>query len=110
VGTVILVCGVLLVAATGALVASCLRLRGVIGFLLAAYLVASAEIVIVSLALSTVEALTRTALLLAVPGLVLLDPTRQRLVSLAPRRASWHPRTQRLDLPPQNARSAAPVT
>jgi hypothetical protein len=65
---VILVCGALLVAATGALIASCLRLRCVIGFLLAAYLVASAEIVIVSLALSTVDALTRIALLLAVAG------------------------------------------
>jgi hypothetical protein len=68
VGTLILVCGVLLVAATGMLGAACLRLPSVLGFLLATYLVASAQLVVVSLALSTVDALTRTWLLLGVAG------------------------------------------
>jgi hypothetical protein len=74
------------------LAASALRLPSVVGFLLAVYLVASAEVVIVSLALSTVEALTRTALLLAVAVAFALavgvwdrrGRPRQSFASLAP--------------------------
>src|SRR4029079_19578941 len=43
----------------GALVASCLGLRSTIGFLLAVYLLASGEVVAVSLGLSLVDAFTR---------------------------------------------------
>ena len=67
-GTLILALAAALVAATAALAASCLRLRSAVGFLLAAYLVASAEIVVVSLALSTVHGLTRAALLATLAG------------------------------------------
>ena len=70
VGTLILGLAVAVVAATAALVASCLRLRSAIGFLLAAYLVASAEIVVISLGLSTVRALTRPALLMSIGALL----------------------------------------
>jgi hypothetical protein len=70
VGTLILGLAVALVAATAALTASCLRLQFSIGFLLAAYLVASAEIVLVSLGLSAVDALTRPALLASTAGLL----------------------------------------
>jgi hypothetical protein len=63
VGTLTLGCAFALVVATAALAASCLRLRSAIGFLLAVYVLATAEIVAVSLALSTVRALTRPALL-----------------------------------------------
>jgi hypothetical protein len=70
VGTGALALGVALIGATAALAASCLRLRSAIGFLLAAYLVASAEIVVVSLALSTVRGLTRAALLVSITGLL----------------------------------------
>ena len=91
-GTLILVCGVLLVAATGVLGAACFRLPSVVGFLLAVYLVASAQVIVVSLALSTVDALTRTWLLLAVAvtfGLALavwlrLGRPRQSLASVGP--------------------------
>jgi hypothetical protein len=68
VGTLILGLGVALVVGAAVLVACCLRLRSTVGFLLAAYLLASAEIVVVSLALSIVDALTRAALLLALSG------------------------------------------
>ncbi len=52
-----------LVLATAALAASCLRLRSAVGFLLAAYVLATAEIVAISLGLSTVRSLTRPAVL-----------------------------------------------
>jgi len=63
VGTLALAFGVLAVAGAGLLFSACLRLRSAIGFLLAAYLLASAEIVSVSLLLSTGRWLTRDALL-----------------------------------------------
>jgi Dolichyl-phosphate-mannose-protein mannosyltransferase len=92
VGTLILVCGVLLVAATGVLVGACFRLPSVVGFLLAVYLVASAQVIVVSLALSIVDALTRTWLLLAVAGTfalalaawLRLGRPRQSLASVVP--------------------------
>ncbi len=59
----ILGCAFALVVATAALASSCLRLRSTVGFLLAVYLLATTEIVAVSLALSTVRALTRPAVL-----------------------------------------------
>jgi hypothetical protein len=72
VGTLILALAAALVAASAVLVASCLRLRSVVGFLLAAYLLASAEIVVVVLALSAVRGLTRAALFAAIAGLLAL--------------------------------------
>jgi hypothetical protein len=70
VGALILGLFFALVAATAALAASCLRLRSAVGFLLAVFLVASAEIVVVSLGLSTVRALTRGALLASIVALL----------------------------------------
>lgn len=61
-----LVAGSVTVAATGVLVASCLRLREAVGFLLAGYVVASTEIVAVSMLLSMGRWLTRGALLTAI--------------------------------------------
>jgi Dolichyl-phosphate-mannose-protein mannosyltransferase len=63
VGTLLLVLGVVLVVGAGALVASGLGFRSTIGFLLAVYLLASGEVVFVSLALSLVDAFTGTSLL-----------------------------------------------
>ena len=71
-GTLILALAVALVGATALLAASCLRLRSAVGFLLASYLVASAEIVVVSLALSTVRGLTRAALLASIVVLLIV--------------------------------------
>jgi hypothetical protein len=65
VGTLVLGCGFALVVATAALLASCVRLRSAIGFLLAVYLLATAEIVVVSLVASAVRSLTRQNMLLA---------------------------------------------
>jgi hypothetical protein len=65
VGTLLFALGGLLVVSTAVLLASCLRLRSAIGFLLAAYLFATAEVVVVSLALSPAGLLTRTALLVS---------------------------------------------
>jgi hypothetical protein len=65
VGTLVLAFGATVVAGAGLLFSACLRLRSGIGFLLAAYLLASAEIVSVSLLLSTGGWLTRDALLAA---------------------------------------------
>ncbi len=62
----ILGCAFALVVATAALASSGLRLRSPVGFLLAAYLFATTEIVVVSLALSTVRSLTRPAVLAVV--------------------------------------------
>ena len=62
-GTLLLALGVTLVVGAGALVASCLGLRSTIGFLLAVYLLASGEVVAVSLGLSLVDAFTRGWLL-----------------------------------------------
>ena len=64
-GTLLLALGAALVVGAGALVASCLGLRSTIGLLLGVYLLASAEVVSVSLALSLVDAFTRTWLLFA---------------------------------------------
>jgi hypothetical protein len=55
-----------LVVATAALVSSCLRIRSPVGFLLAVYVLATAEIVAVSLALSTVRRVTRPAVIAVV--------------------------------------------
>ena len=63
-GTLLLAVGVLLVATTSVLLSSILRLRSAVGFLLAAYLVASAETVVTALSLSLVDAFTQRALLL----------------------------------------------
>ena len=68
VGTLLLALGVALVVGAGALVASCLGVRSTIGLLLAVYLLASGEVVIVSLGLSPVDALTRRALLVVFGG------------------------------------------
>jgi hypothetical protein len=70
VGTLLLALGVALVGATAVLVASCLRLSSATGFLLASYLVASTEIVVVSLALSPVRELTRSNLLVSLAALL----------------------------------------
>jgi hypothetical protein len=64
VSTLLLAVGVLLVATTSVLLGSCLRLRSAVGFLLATYLFASAEIVVTALGLSLADAFTRAALLL----------------------------------------------
>jgi len=64
VGTVLLALGVALVAGAGVLVATCLGVRSTAGFLLTVYLLASAEVVVGSLALSLVDGLARPALLL----------------------------------------------
>jgi hypothetical protein len=65
VGALALVLGSGLVAASAALFASCLRFRSTVSFLLATYLLASAEIVAVSLLLSTGRWLDRGPLLVA---------------------------------------------
>jgi hypothetical protein len=65
VDTLLLAAGVVLVATASVLLGSVLRLRSAIGFLLAAYLFASAEIVVAALVLSIVDGFTRAALLLA---------------------------------------------
>ena len=62
-GTLILGCAFALVVATAALASSCLHLRSSVGFLLAVYLLATTEIVVVSLALSPARALTRHAVI-----------------------------------------------
>ena len=88
--TFILGCAAALVGSTAALAASCLRLRSTVGFLLAVYLLATAEIVAVSLALSTVRGLTRSAVLVVVVAAFVLvfavwlrsERPRPRLVSL----------------------------
>jgi len=66
VGTIVLGGAFALVVATAALAASCLRLRSTVGFLLAVQVLGTTEIVVVSLGLSTVRALTRPAVLAAV--------------------------------------------
>lgn len=65
-GTLTLGFAFALVVATAALTSSFLRVRSAVGFLLAVYVLATAEIVAVSLALSTVRGLTRPALLAVV--------------------------------------------
>jgi len=72
VGTLALAFGATAVAGAGILFAACLRLRSAVGFLLAAYLLASAEIVAVSLLLSIGGWLTRDALLVVVVAVVAL--------------------------------------
>lgn len=68
----ILALGVALVGSTAVLLASCLRLRSAIAFLLAVYVFASAEVVLVSLGLSIFRGLTRPALLASFGVLVAL--------------------------------------
>jgi Dolichyl-phosphate-mannose-protein mannosyltransferase len=68
VGTVLLALGVALVAGAGVLLATCLGVRSTVGFLLTVYLLASAEVVVGSLALSLVGAFARTALLVVFGG------------------------------------------
>jgi hypothetical protein len=63
VGTLILACAFALVVATAGLASSCLRLPSTVGSLLAVYLLATTEIVVVSLALSPTRALTRPSVL-----------------------------------------------
>ena len=87
-GTLLLALGGLLVVSTAVLVASCLRLRSAIGFLLAVYLFATAEVVLVSLALSPARLLTRTALLLVfgaglAAALVAVDAARTAFTATA---------------------------
>jgi hypothetical protein len=62
VGTLILGCAFASVVATAALVSSCLHLRSTVGVLLSVYVLATTEIVVVSLALSPARALTRLTL------------------------------------------------
>jgi dolichyl-phosphate-mannose-protein mannosyltransferase len=68
VGTLLLALGIALVVGAGALAASCLGLRSTIGLLLAVYLIASGEVVAVSLGLSLVDAFTRGWLLAGFAG------------------------------------------
>ena len=70
-GTFLLVLGTGAIAASAALFAACLRLRTTVAFLLASYLLASAEVVGVSLVLSIGRWLTRDALLLGAGTLLL---------------------------------------
>jgi hypothetical protein len=100
VGTLLLALGVALVVGAGGLVASCLGLRSTVGLLLAVYLLASAEVVSVSLALSLFDAFTRTWLLrvfvawFAVACLVWArcGRPRPRLVVVAPAREALQDR------------------
>lgn len=62
-GLLLLLIGLALLGATGALTASSLRLRSAVEFLLAAYLVAWGWLIAVSFALSPAQALTRYTLL-----------------------------------------------
>lgn len=82
-------CAFALVVATAALAASCMRLRSTVGFLLAVHLLVTTEVVAVSLALSTVHALTRLAVLVVfgvafVLVLVLWQRSERPRRSLAP--------------------------
>jgi hypothetical protein len=70
VGTLLLALGAVLVAATAVLISTCLRLGSATGFLLASYVVASGEIVVISLALSPVGGLTRSTLLVSFAALL----------------------------------------
>jgi hypothetical protein len=72
VGTLILGCAFAFVVATAALVSSCLRLRSTVGILLAGYLLATTEIVVVSLALSPARALTRLAVIAVIAAAFVL--------------------------------------
>ena len=71
-GTLILGCAFAFVVATAALVSSCLRLRSTVGILLAGYLLATTEIVVVSLALSPARALTRHAVIAVIAAAFVL--------------------------------------
>ena len=62
-GLLLLALGVAFVVGAGALVATCLGLRSTIGFLLAVYVLAGGEVVLVSLVLSLFDAFTRAGLL-----------------------------------------------
>jgi hypothetical protein len=65
VGTLLLAIAAGLVVSTAVLVASCLRLVSVVGFLLAVYVLATTELVAVSLAVSPAHLLTRAGLLVS---------------------------------------------
>ena len=67
-----LILGVALLAASGGLFAASLRLDRLVDFLIAFYLLAFLEVVVVSLALSPARALTRPALLASLAGLLAL--------------------------------------
>jgi hypothetical protein len=67
-----LIFGVVLLAASGGLFAASLRLDRLVDFLLAAYLLAFTEIVVVSLALSPARWLTRPRLLASLAALLVL--------------------------------------
>ena len=67
-----LILGVALLAASAGLLATSLRLERLVDFLLAAYLLAFSEVVVVSLALSPPRALTRPALLACLAGVLAL--------------------------------------
>jgi hypothetical protein len=67
-----LIFGVALLVASGGLLAASLRLERLVDFLIAFYLVAFLEVVVVSLALSPARALTRPALLASLVGLLAL--------------------------------------
>jgi hypothetical protein len=67
---VIVAAGTVGVAATAALLSSCLRLSGLVAFLLSVYLLATAEIVVLSLTLSLGSWLTRAALLAAIAAML----------------------------------------
>ena len=65
--------GAIAVAASAALVASCLRLRSAVAFLLAAYLLASTEVVVVVLFLFPGRWLTRGGLLVCVGAIAVIS-------------------------------------
>jgi Dolichyl-phosphate-mannose-protein mannosyltransferase len=73
VSLVIVAAGTAGVAATAVLLSSCLRLSGLVAFLLAVYLLATAEIVVLSLALSLGSWLTRAALLAAIAAMLVIS-------------------------------------
>jgi hypothetical protein len=72
VGTLLLAVGAGLLLTTSVLVGSCLRLASAVGFLLAVYVLATTELVAVSLALSPPRLLTRAGLLVSFGALLVV--------------------------------------
>jgi hypothetical protein len=70
VSAALLILALLVLAATAGLVASCVRPRGLVAFLLAAYTIGFAEVVALSLLLSTWHALTRAGLLVGLAAVL----------------------------------------
>src|SRR5881409_1597884 len=68
--SILLALGTAGVAATAVLFTSCLRLAGVVAFVLSAYVFATVEVVVVSLALSPGSWLTRPALLAVIAAVL----------------------------------------